>query len=107
MYNLLDVRDHAYFAMEPTSGNITTSKKIDKKVGDTYEVKIFYISHALNRSLICSETVVNMKYNRSHSEARFFVMHFYAMFKLMYQFHGNPTFAIEPFCQLRQHSGSQ
>lgn len=40
MYNLLDVRDHSYFAMEPSSGNITTAKKIDKKVGDTYEVSL-------------------------------------------------------------------
>ncbi len=39
MYNLLDVRDHSYFSMETTSGNITTAKKIDKKVGDTYEVR--------------------------------------------------------------------
>lgn len=39
LYNLLDVRDHAYFTMEQSSGNITTKKKIDKKVGDVYEVR--------------------------------------------------------------------
>ncbi|KAG8183212.1 hypothetical protein JTE90_005661 [Oedothorax gibbosus] len=38
LYNLLDVRDHAYFSMESASGNISTARKIDKKVGDTYEI---------------------------------------------------------------------
>ncbi|GBM06275.1 hypothetical protein AVEN_208967-1 [Araneus ventricosus] len=38
MYNLLDVRDHTYFSMDSSSGNISTAKTIDKKIGDTYEV---------------------------------------------------------------------
>ncbi|GFW75134.1 uncharacterized protein TNCV_448391 [Trichonephila clavipes] len=39
MYNLLDVRDHTYFSMDSSSGNISTAKTIDKKIGDTYEPK--------------------------------------------------------------------
>ncbi|KAG8200010.1 hypothetical protein JTE90_001241 [Oedothorax gibbosus] len=44
LYNLLDVRDHAYFAMESASGNISTARKIDKNVGDTYEIIAVAIS---------------------------------------------------------------
>ncbi|GIY17954.1 adhesion G-protein coupled receptor G4 [Caerostris extrusa] len=43
MYNLLDVRDHTYFNMDSSSGNISTAKTIDK-VGDTYEIIAVAIS---------------------------------------------------------------
>ncbi|CAL1261924.1 unnamed protein product [Larinioides sclopetarius] len=44
MYNLLDVRDHTYFSMDSSSGNISTAKTIEKKVGDTYEIIAVAIS---------------------------------------------------------------
>ncbi|XP_054720828.1 uncharacterized protein LOC129230455 [Uloborus diversus] len=43
-YNLLDVRDHIYFSVESSSGNITTAKQIDKKVGESYEIIAVAIS---------------------------------------------------------------
>ncbi|XP_071042513.1 uncharacterized protein [Parasteatoda tepidariorum] len=43
-YNLLDVREHTYFSMDSASGNISTSKTIDKKVGDIYEIIAVAIS---------------------------------------------------------------
>ncbi|XP_054720827.1 uncharacterized protein LOC129230454 [Uloborus diversus] len=44
LYNLLDVRDHQYFSMEASSGNISTAKKIEKKVGESFEIIAVAIS---------------------------------------------------------------
>nr|XP_042897967.1 uncharacterized protein LOC107457219 [Parasteatoda tepidariorum] len=43
-YNLLDVREYTFFSVDSLTGNISTAKTINKRIGDTYEIIVVAIS---------------------------------------------------------------